>query len=118
MLLKIYFSLPGYINKGEREQFVDCAIVLEEYGGDNDRGRLAYKKRIDADISEKLEIRDKIIGQSIKPKELIRLLKLGGCTFYRVSCAEEFSFPFLSFTGLSVRVYDCFLSKRIKKRLE
>src|SRR4030043_561024 len=58
-------SLPGYINKGEREQFVDYAIVLEEYGGDNERGRLAYKKRIDADISEKLEIRDKIIGQSI-----------------------------------------------------
>ena len=58
-------SLPGYINKGEREQFVDYAMVLEEYGGDNDRGRLAYKKRIYDDISEKLEIRDKVIGQSI-----------------------------------------------------
>src|SRR4030042_609617 len=39
--------------------------ILEEYGGDNDRGRLAYKKRIYDDISEKLEIRDKVIGQSI-----------------------------------------------------
>ena len=58
-------SLPGYINKGEREQFVDYAIVLEEYGGDNDRSRLAYKKGIYDDISDKLEIRDKIIGQSI-----------------------------------------------------
>lgn len=58
-------GLPGYINKGEREQFVDYAMVLEGYGGDNDRGRLAYKKRIYDDISEKLEIRDKVIGQSI-----------------------------------------------------
>jgi len=58
-------SLPSYINKGEREQFVDYAIVLEEYGGDNDRSRLAYKKGIYDDISDKLEIRDKIIGQSI-----------------------------------------------------
>ena len=58
-------SLPGYINKGKREQFLDYAMVLEEYGGANDRGRLAYKKRIYDDISEKLEIRDKVIGQSI-----------------------------------------------------
>ena len=26
-------SLPGYINKGKREQFLDYAMVLEEYGG-------------------------------------------------------------------------------------
>jgi putative transposase len=58
-------SLPGYINKGEREQFVDYAIVLEEYGGAEYRGRMAYKKRIYDDISEKLAIRDKVIGQSI-----------------------------------------------------
>jgi REP-associated tyrosine transposase len=58
-------SLSGYINKGEREQFVDYAMVLEEYGGDNNRGRLAYRKRIYDDISEKLEIRDQVIGQSI-----------------------------------------------------
>jgi putative transposase len=58
-------SLPAYIKKGEREQFIDCAMALEEYGGDNDKGRLAYKKRIYADIPEKLQISDKIIGQSI-----------------------------------------------------
>jgi REP element-mobilizing transposase RayT len=64
-------SLPGYINKGERQQFVDYAMVLEEYGGAEDRGRVAYKKRIYDDISEKLEIKDKVIGQSI----------IGGKTF-------------------------------------
>ncbi len=69
-------SLPGYINKGEREQFVDYAMVLEEYGGANDRGRLAYKKRIYDDISKKLEIRDKVIGQSIiGGEEFIRWVK-------------------------------------------
>jgi len=62
-------SLPGYINKEEREQFVDYAMVLEEYGGANDRSRLAYKKRIYDDISEKLEIRGKVIGQSIIGRE-------------------------------------------------
>jgi len=40
-------------------------MVLEEYGGDNERGRVAYKKRIYGDIAEKIEIKGKIIGQSI-----------------------------------------------------
>lgn len=69
-------SLPGYINKGEREQFVDYAMVLEEYGGAEDRGRMTYKKRIYDDISEKLEIRDKVIGQSlIGGEEFIKWVK-------------------------------------------
>src|SRR4030042_4885641 len=69
-------SLPTYVKKGEREQFIDCAMVLEEYGGDNNKGRLAYKKRIYDDISEKLEIRDKVIGQSIiGGEEFIRWVK-------------------------------------------
>jgi REP element-mobilizing transposase RayT len=69
-------SLPGYINTGKREQFVDYAMILKEYGGDNDRGRLAYKKRIYDDISEKLEIKDKVIGQSIiGGEEFIRWVK-------------------------------------------
>jgi len=61
----LWSSLSGYISNRRKEEFIDYALVLEEYGGNNDRGRLAYKKRIYADISEKLEIKDKIIGQSI-----------------------------------------------------
>ncbi|MEK6528693.1 MAG: transposase [Nitrospirota bacterium] len=61
----LWSSLPGYISNREKEKFIDYAMVLEEYGGYDDRGRLAYKKRIYADISERLEIKDKIIGQSI-----------------------------------------------------
>jgi REP element-mobilizing transposase RayT len=69
-------SLPGYINKARRKQFVDYEMVLEEYGGDNDRGRLAYRKRIYDDISKKLEIKDKVIGQSIiGGEEFIRWVK-------------------------------------------
>ncbi len=58
-------SLPGYIHKRRRENFIDCGMVLEEYGGDNTKGRQAYKKRIYKDIDEGIDIRDKIIGQSI-----------------------------------------------------
>ena len=58
-------SLQGYINKNKREEFIDYAMVLGEYGGDNTRGRHAYKKRIYVDIAEGLEIKDKVIGQSI-----------------------------------------------------
>jgi REP element-mobilizing transposase RayT len=58
-------SLLGYINSNKKEKFIDYAVVLEEYGGDNDKGRLAYSKRIYADIMEELTMKDKIIGQSI-----------------------------------------------------
>lgn len=62
-------SLPGYISKKKKEGFIDYALMLEEYGGDSDRGRLAYRKRIDIDISAKFDIKDKIIGQSILGRE-------------------------------------------------
>lgn len=58
-------SLPGYITKGIKEKIIDYEKVLDEYGGDNAKGRKAYEKRIKEDIAQGLEIRDKIIGQSI-----------------------------------------------------
>jgi putative transposase len=58
-------SLPGYLSKRKKEEFIDYAMVLEEYGGDNDSGRVRYKNRIYTDISEGLEIKEKITGQSI-----------------------------------------------------
>jgi putative transposase len=62
-------SLQGYINKNKRDEFIDYAMVLGEYGGDNTRGRHAYKKRIYGDITEGLEIKDKVVGQSILGRE-------------------------------------------------
>jgi putative transposase len=64
-------SLPGYIDEREKEGFIDYKIVLQEYGGDNERGRKRYRDRIYSDVTDGLEIKDKIIGQSI----------LGGDTF-------------------------------------
>jgi putative transposase len=58
-------SLPGYTDKRKKEENVEYGKVLREYGGDNDRGREAYRKRIREDIAGGLEIKDKIIGQSI-----------------------------------------------------
>ena len=58
-------SLPGYIHKRKKEEIIEYGKVLGEYGGDNDRGRRTYRKRIREDIAQGLEIKDKIIGQSI-----------------------------------------------------
>ncbi|MBI3354830.1 MAG: transposase [Nitrospirae bacterium] len=58
-------SLRGYINKRHKETIIAYGIVLEEYGGDKDRGRDNYKKAIYADMMKGIEIKDKIIGQSI-----------------------------------------------------
>ena len=58
-------SLPGYISKREQEGFIDYEMILEEYGGDNDRGRTAYKERILSVTGGEFDIKEKIIGQSI-----------------------------------------------------
>jgi REP element-mobilizing transposase RayT len=58
-------SLPGYIKTRKREPFIDYAMVLEEYGGDTKRARKGYIKAIIADITGVIEIKDKILGQSI-----------------------------------------------------
>jgi putative transposase len=58
-------SLPGFINNGKKEGFVDYAMVLGEYGGDNDKARKEYRKRICEEISKGVDINGNIIGQSI-----------------------------------------------------
>jgi hypothetical protein len=62
-------SLPGYIKKRGKQQFVDYSSVLGEYGGDNDKGRRSYKERLFMDISTGSEIKEKIMGQSILGSE-------------------------------------------------
>ncbi|MBM4136791.1 MAG: hypothetical protein FJ241_08165 [Nitrospira sp.] len=61
----LWSSLQGYIDYKKSEEFIDYSMVLQEYGGNNNGGRRAYWKRISADIAEGIEIKDKIIGQSI-----------------------------------------------------
>jgi REP element-mobilizing transposase RayT len=62
-------SLPGYINKREKQEFIEYDLVLEEYGGDNDEGRQAYGHIISIDVSGKMDVKDKIVGQSIIGRE-------------------------------------------------
>jgi REP element-mobilizing transposase RayT len=61
----LWSSLQGYIDYKKSEEFIDYSMILQEYGGNNNGGRRAYRKRISADIAEGIEIKDKIIGQSI-----------------------------------------------------
>jgi putative transposase len=58
-------SLPGFISRRKKEQYIDYAMVLGEYGGDTDKARKEYKKRIYAEIAEGIEIKERILGQSI-----------------------------------------------------
>jgi len=61
----LWSSLPGYIDYKKTEEFIDYSMVLQEYGGNDIGGRKAYRKRISSDIAKPIEIKDKIIGQSI-----------------------------------------------------
>jgi REP element-mobilizing transposase RayT len=58
-------SLPGYLDKRKKESFIEYAVVLGGYGGDAERGRRGYLRALYEDIEGALEIRGKIIGQSI-----------------------------------------------------
>jgi len=58
-------SLAGYINKSKRQEFVDYDLVLEEYGGDNKKGRRAYADIISIDALGQMDAKSKIIGQNI-----------------------------------------------------
>jgi REP-associated tyrosine transposase len=58
-------SLPGYLQKRKREPFVEYGLVLAEYGGDTGQGRGGYQKALFGDIEGGLEIKGKIIGQSL-----------------------------------------------------
>lgn len=55
---------------------VQYGLVLGEYGGDNYHGRQAYKKRIQKDIAEGLEINSDILAQSVLGgPEFINIIK-------------------------------------------
>ncbi len=58
-------SLPGYVAKAGRLDFVTHETVLAEYGGDTRSGRQRYKRQITEDMASGLSVRDKIVGQSI-----------------------------------------------------
>ena len=58
-------SLPGFISKRKKEWYLDYAMVLGEYGGDTDKARKEYKKRIYAEIAEGIDVKESILGQSI-----------------------------------------------------
>ncbi len=60
-------SLNGYVEENAKNERVTVCheLVLGEYGGRNQGGRLAYRRQILMDLTENLDIKDKIIGQSI-----------------------------------------------------
>ena len=58
-------SLPGYVSKPHRLDFVEYGTVLAEFGGETRSGRQRYKKQIADDLTDGLEIRKKVIGQSV-----------------------------------------------------
>ncbi len=62
-------SLPGYISKANRFDFIDYSIVLEEYGGDNRDGRNRYRDQILNDLPAGIEMSDKVVGQFILGSE-------------------------------------------------
>jgi putative transposase len=62
-------SLPGYLSKSQQVDYVHYETVLAEFGGDTRIGRQRYKKRINEDLTNGLEIRKNIIGQSILGKD-------------------------------------------------
>ncbi|RLB68707.1 MAG: hypothetical protein DRH04_06575 [Deltaproteobacteria bacterium] len=61
-------SFNGYVEEedGTDERVNVChELVLEEYGGNTREGRLAYRRQIFMDLAENLDIKDKVVGQSI-----------------------------------------------------
>ena len=58
-------SLLGYINEGKKSRLIDYALILSEYGGDTAKGRMSYWKQIRRDIVEGLEVKSKVVGQSV-----------------------------------------------------
>lgn len=58
-------SLPGYVSKPNKLDFIEYETVLAEFGGDTRSGRKRFKKQVVEDLTVRLEIKKKIIGQSI-----------------------------------------------------
>jgi hypothetical protein len=42
-----------------------CSPAFAEYGGDNQKGRHLYWQTLQSDLSKKIEIKRKIVGDSI-----------------------------------------------------
>jgi len=59
-------SLPGYIQKGERQEWVNYDLVLSEYGGDNEEGMRNYWNAIRSEIGlPNTSLKREIVGQSL-----------------------------------------------------
>jgi len=58
-------SLPGYLNKEKRAEYINYRMVFEKYGGDNRKGRKLYWEDLKGDIPKGLNVREKIVGGSI-----------------------------------------------------
>ena len=58
-------SLLGYIDEDKKTPLIDYSLILAEYGGDNPDGRMNYWKEISRDITDGLEVKDKVVGQSV-----------------------------------------------------
>jgi REP element-mobilizing transposase RayT len=56
-------SLIGYLNSKKRESFLTCDIILEEYGGDNPKGRESYWRRIQKHLSSEIDIGKQIVEE-------------------------------------------------------
>jgi REP element-mobilizing transposase RayT len=74
--MKFLYSYPwstlrGYLESQHKaaEVNVNYGLILKEFGGDNQKGRQAYLKRIMEDVREELEFPGKIIGGSILGRE-------------------------------------------------
>ncbi len=58
-------SLPGYVAKKKRLDFVVYDGILEEYGGDTAGGRRRYRDRVLGELGAEMDFGDKVVGQSI-----------------------------------------------------
>ncbi len=57
--------MRGYLDQKNKEPFLEYATVLDDFGGDTNRGRRAYQKRIYGDLTGELEIKDRVVGQAV-----------------------------------------------------
>ncbi len=58
-------SLPGYINRKKRDDFIDYEPILTECGGVDAKGRKGYRNLIYYNMTRGLEIKKDIVGQCI-----------------------------------------------------
>ncbi|MEW6187666.1 MAG: transposase [Thermodesulfobacteriota bacterium] len=65
LLVYPWSTLMGYLEGRYKIAEVEYGTILEEFGGDNPKGRRAYQKRITEDIREELMSPGEIVGQSI-----------------------------------------------------